>query len=31
MSLIDLVQDAIWAIHLAKLDEINTFIEMRLI
>jgi len=30
MSLIDLVQDAIWAIHLAKLDEINTFIEMRL-
>lgn len=30
MSLIDLVQDAIWAIHPAKLDEINTFIEMRL-
>ncbi|NMC75599.1 MAG: signal peptide peptidase SppA [Geobacteraceae bacterium] len=30
MSLIDLVQDVVWAIHPAKLDEINAFIELRL-
>lgn len=30
MSLINHVQDSIWAIHPAKLDEINAFIELRL-